>query len=390
MPFRILYAAPLGPGGTSLYRFHALERLKQTVIPFETEAYPAGSKIINALRSRLRAGPLVARINADLLAAIEREQPNVVWFDKPVHFTPSTIGRIRQTGAFTVCYNQDNPFGPRHDPGWYQLRRIHRLLDLHCLFRNADIPRYRQWKLNTIKIQLSYDPVAHFPPPSGWSDRDRTREVSYIGTPLEERPQFLRQLIEKHKLPVSISGPRWEKVLSAREFGRWVRGGMLLDAAYREEIWRSKINLAFVTRLNEEDVAHKAFEIAACQGFLLALRTPGHQACFEEGKEAEFFSSVEECAEKCRYYLEHAEERKEIARRGCERARISGYDNDTQLARVLERIGEYRPETPARRITTAFRAGRRDPESEELMATGNERSPDAAAANRPRNAGDES
>jgi spore maturation protein CgeB len=116
----------------------------------------------------------------------------------------------------------------------------------------------------------------------------------------------------------------------------------MLDEAYRRGIWASRINLSFVTEMNEEDVAHKAFEIAACGGFLLALRTPGHQACFEEGREAEFFSTIEECAEKARYYLEHPAEREEIARRGCERARLSGYDNDTQLNRVLEEIKKHR------------------------------------------------
>jgi spore maturation protein CgeB len=117
---------------------------------------------------------------------------------------------------------------------------------------------------------------------------------------------------------------------------------MLKDEEYRETIWKSKINLAFITELNEEDVVHKAFEIAACRGFLLAQRSPGHEACFQEGKEAEFFSSPEECATKIRYYLEHPSEREKIAMRGCERARRSGYDNDTQLSRVLDRLEELR------------------------------------------------
>jgi spore maturation protein CgeB len=280
------------------------------------------------------------------VAAIKNEKPEVVWFDKPTQFTPATICRIIESGAFTVCYNMDSAFGARciHYFGrwhWHQFKKTIRMLDLHCIFRNADIPRYLAWGLNYIKLQLSYDPREHFPPPASWSDANRTRKVSYIGSPHDDRPNFLRTLIEEHKLPVTISGPRWKKFLGKAELKRYTNGGMLKDAEYRENIWKSKINLAFVTQ-DENDVAHKAFEIAACGGFLLALRTPGHEACFEEGKEAEFFSSIEECADKIRYYLDHPVEREEIARRGCARAKRSGYDNDTQLQRVLDRLDVMR------------------------------------------------
>lgn len=297
---------------------------------------------MNSLLWRFPVGPMVAKINADLVAAVREKKPEVVWFDKPILFTPATIRSVQSSGAQTVCYNQDNPFGPRRDGCWYQFNRIYCMLDLHCLFRNVDIPRYREWGLNYLKIQLSYDPREHFPPPAGWSDLNRTREVSYIGSPYENRPKFLRSLIEDYNLPVTISGPSWDKYLNDDEQKRHMLGGMLRAADYRENIWKSKINLAFITQLNEEDVVHKAFEIAACRGFLLAVRSPGHQACFEEGKEAEFFSSIEECTDKVQYYLEHPAEREEIARRGCERAQASGYDNDTQLSRVLDKLEELR------------------------------------------------
>jgi hypothetical protein len=305
---------------------------------------------MNAILGRFPIGPLIAKVNADLVTAAQKEKPEIVWFDKPVLFTPATIRRVKELGALTVCSNQDNPFGPRNDGCWYQFYKIYRMLDLHCLFRNADIPRYQEWGLNYIKIQFSYDPREQFPSPPGWSDLDRTREVSYIGSPHEDRPQFLRSLIQEHKLPVTISGPGWERVFSKEERKRYTRGGMLRDAEYRENIWKSKINLAFISQLNEDDVAHKAFEIAACRGFLLAVRSPEHMACFDEGKEAAFFSSLEECASKIRYYLDHPAEREEIAWRGCERAKLSGYDNDTQLSRVLDKLTELRTPTNNRSV----------------------------------------
>ena len=335
---RILYVGNMGAGNTSLYRFHALERLGQDVHAFDVAPFDHANRVVAKLHYHFPLGPLVSAINASLVKAARAVGPEIVWMDKPTSITPGTMRAIRSAGALTVCYNQDNPFGPRHDGTWLQFRRIYRMFDLHCLLREADIPRYAGWGLPYIKVLLSFDPAMHFPPPEGWSDADRPYDVSYTGSPYEERPAFLRALAERFGLLLAIAGPRWEKVFSPELMRLYVVGGMLKDAAYRENIWKSKVNVSFITLLNEEDVAHKAFEITACGGFLLALRSTGHRACFEEDKEAVFFDTLEECAEKARYYLEQPEERERIAAAGRARAVASGYDNDTQLASVLRRL----------------------------------------------------
>lgn len=339
-PRKILYVGPLAPGNTCLYRLEAFRRLGQQMVPFAVDAYEPSNRYLGALRYRFPVGPLVARVNHDLLQVARKERPEVVWFDKPVHFTAETIGAIKALGATTVCYNQDNPFGPRHDGCWMQFLKVYRLFDLHCLFRSIDVGRYAAWGLPALKIALSYDPLQHFPPPAGWSDADRDRELGYTGSPLEHRPAFLSELGEKYGLPVSVAGPRWEKAWPEALQKKYVVGGMMKDGAYREAMWRSKINMAFVTKRNEEDVAHKSFEITACAQFLLAERSPGHLEAFEEGKEAEFYSSAEECAQKARYYLEHPVERGQIADAGRARAERSGYSNDAQLAKVLRALDE--------------------------------------------------
>lgn len=335
---KILYVGDLRFGGTCSHRLEAMKRIEQDVIPFDPSQFLTQSRAVSALRSRYPVWPLVARANRELLNAVSTHRPDVVWFDKPLVFTPETIQAIKAKGIHTVCYNQDNPFGPRNDGCWMQFLRVFRLFDLNCLFRDADVQRYQSWGLPYIKLQFSYDPAQNFPPPDTWSDADRNREVSFIGSPYDKRADFLMALGEEHRLPVSIAGPNWQRALNPDLLRKYVTAGALPAAAYRESIWRSKINLAFVTHSNEDDVAHKAFEIAACASFLLAERTPGHSDAFEEDKEAVFFSDVEECASKCRFYLDHPELRQAIALRGYERAGRSGYDNDTQLKRALWKL----------------------------------------------------
>lgn len=335
---RILYVGDTAPAQTSALRFHALKRLGQSVEPFESRAYQPSSRIGSWLQFRYPIGPLVAKVNQDLRKVAADFRPNVVWFDKPTAFSRETFQTLQQAGAKIVFYVQDAPFGPRNDGCWRQFMRIYRMADLHCLFRNADVKRYSAWGLPWIKTMFSFDPHMHFPPEPLFSDAQRTREISYIGHPHEERPGFLLRLARDHKLPVSINGNRWERVLAPEEQRHLTLGRFMAEDDYRLGIWRSKINLSFVTEGNEDDIAHKAVEIAACGSFLMAVRTPGHQALFEEDKEAVFFASVEECADKARFYLNRPDLRQAIAARARERAVRGGYDNDTQLTRILDRL----------------------------------------------------
>ena len=334
----IVYVAPMDAGNTSAYRFAALQRLGQEVSAFPLEPQLPRSFYLREFQFRYPFTAIVQGINEALLRAIDAQQPDVVWFDKPTYFTPRTIREIKERGCQLVCFNQDNPFGPRKDDGWRQFLRVYRQFDLHCVLRAADVARYTAWGLPFVKILFSYEPTQHFAPPAGWSDADRDREVAYTGSPLEERPAFLARLGDEFALPLTVAGPRWKRAWPKRLRDKFLTGGMMEDAAYRETIWRSKVNLAFLTHANEDDIAHKAVEIAACGQFLLAERVPGHQACFEEDREAVFFGSVEECAEKARYYLAHEQARKRIAAAGRLRAERSGYSNDAQLTKVLERL----------------------------------------------------
>lgn len=335
---RILYVSALAAYATTSYRLEALRRIHQDVTPFETGAYAPRQRQLHALRIRFPFGPLVSRVNRDLVKTVETSRPDVVWFDKPTVFTPETMQALHAAGARIVFYVQDGPFGPRKDGCWSQFYRIYRMADLHCLVREIDVTRYRSWGLPFIKTMFSFDPAMQFAPSENWSDANRDREISFIGQPYEDRPAFLRALAEGHHLPVYINGNLWQEMIDRDPAPNIKVGGHLDAHQYRDGIWRSKVNLSFIARNNEDDIAHKSVEIAACGAFLLALRTPGHEALFEEDREAVFFSSVEECADKARFYLHRPDLREAIARRARMRAVRSGYDNDTQLTQILKRL----------------------------------------------------
>ena len=338
-PLRILYVAPLANGSFGLYRKKSLERLGHTIIPIDLARYENhGNPLWAKIRYRLQIGATVSRLNQTVLHLAREHNVDVAWFDKPLFIRRATLQALRTQGIVTVDYMIDNPFGPRRDPGFRLYIRTIPDYDIHAQQRDSSLAEYRRRGAPTVvKVQTAYEPSVHFPPPAGWSDKDRTRGVSFIGSPYDDRAAFLTQLWAKYDLPVVITGPRvWEKKLSREALAALCpQSGEFFDDAYREGIWRSKINLSFLTHSNQDEYAHKSFEIAACGGFLLAERCPGHTERFEEGREAVFFSGVEECADKCRYYLANESVRNKISQAGQRRAVASGYDNDTQMRRIL-------------------------------------------------------
>ena len=337
---KILYVAGLSPNDSSLYRQWAIERAGHTVIPINIFEYESPRPLVRKIVHRLNAGPGVRGLNAEILRRAVAEQVDIVWGDKVLWMLPATLKTLRSLGVTTVDYTIDNPFGPRKDPGWGLFVKAIPFYDLHVVQRDKNIADYRsQGARDVLKIQTAYEPTIHFPPPPGWSDRDRDREVSFIGTPYDDRAATLLKLSELGEFHVAVSGNRrsWVRALGDEAFAKLYREGELYQQQYREAIWRSRINLSFLTHSNEDEFVHKSFEIAACGGFLLAERSDGHLDRFKEDVEAVFFSTLEECAEKIRKYLPDEAARTKIAEAGRLRAARDGYHNDRQVQLILER-----------------------------------------------------
>jgi spore maturation protein CgeB len=337
---KILYVSQLSPNDSAQYRAWALERLGHTVVTINSKDYEPAGELMRKVVHRVQAGRWVWRLNSDIIAMAELEKPDIFWADKVLGLSPMTLRRLQRMGIRTVSYMIDNAFGPRRDPGWRLYMKDIPHFDLHVVQRDKNIDDYMdRGAKDVIKIQTAYEPTIHFPPPVGWSDKDRDRGVSFIGTSYDDRPQFLTKLWRQDGLPVVISGDgMWKQRLHPIAVDALYTGGELYGAGYREGIWRSKINLSFITHSNQDEFVHKSFEIAACGGFLLAERSEGHMAKFKEDEEAVFFTGYEECVEKIKRYLPDEGARARIAAAGCARAMRDGYSNDAQVEKIVERL----------------------------------------------------
>jgi hypothetical protein len=337
---KILYAGHIRAGHASLYILMALQRLGHTVVGFHSLDYGVRNRLLRPLVYRLAIGPNVQRYNRDLRELFDRERPDLFWADKQLMAWPRTLEHFRARSALSVSYMIDNAFGPRRDPGWRLYKKCIPHYDLHVTQRDVSVGHYlKRGARDVVKVQTAYEPTIHFPSPTPISDAERDRGVSFVGTPYDDRAAIMIWLAEQG-VPMVISGNvrQWARALGPKWQARLYSGGEYYEKDYREAIWRSKINLSFVTKSNQDEYAHKSFEIAGCGGFLMAERCEGHSMRFKEDEEAVFFSDREELLAKIRRYLPDEAARTRIAAAGHERAVRSGYDNDTQMGLVIERL----------------------------------------------------
>ena len=89
----------------------------------------------------------------------------------------------------------------------------------------------------------------------------------------------------------------------------------------------------------ESGVILRHFEITACGGFMLTYPTPELSQYFEIGKECDVFHNESELLDKIAYYLDHDQERREIAAAG-QRRTLKEHLYSHRITRLVELLHE--------------------------------------------------
>lgn len=137
-----------------------------------------------------------------------------------------------------------------------------------------------------------------------------------------ERTLLLDILSEEHK--VDLYGPDKDENLK-----NVIWHG---SAGYFDEMPKvfrhSKINLNVSLKCIQSGVPLRALDIMGNGGFLLTNYQPEIAENFVDGEEVVMYHSIEDAVAKCYYYLEHEEERKQIAKNGFDKVREKfGYED---------------------------------------------------------------
>lgn len=341
---KILYIGSESAHSTSLHRALALKRLGHEMIVIDPQRFMPGGLWALALNVRTGYRFFSGWVSFCLRAQARRElrkkswrAAELVWIDGCPELNASWYRWCARNGMPTLNYNVDDPFGTRDRRKWDQYKKTVPLHSVTVVVRRENIEEaFAAGAKRVVHVYRSYDPVAHAPVAPGEREASRWRsDVVFVGTWMPERGPFMVELLDRG-VPLAIWGDSWQKAPEWERLRACWRGPAVYGREYVKAISGAKITLGLLSKGNRDLHTQRSAEVPFIGGAAFcAERTVEHEKLYRADKEALFWSSGVECAERCVRLLADEPRRLEMAaaakRRVCE-WRLS---NDEVLAALL-------------------------------------------------------
>lgn len=293
---------------------------------------------LTSLQTLAGFGPSISSYNRYLLAAARQHRPDVLWVEKGHYVSRDTLDSIkRETGAFLVCYNTDDIGHSRN--GW----RLHipciKEYDMYFTTNQFNVSELEALGARQVVLtQLGYNRNLFGPREITEGEEQRLgASVGFIGH-WETATEALFVRLNDLGLPLRVRGSSWRRAKHKRMPEHSIEPRAIPTEDYTKSIIATKVNLGINSEQSRNLSSGRTFEIPAAGGFLLAQRTSEHQRFFEEGKEAEFFSSAEELVAKARHFLRYDADRKRIAEAGRRRCIANGYSYQEIMIGLVKQV----------------------------------------------------
>lgn len=335
---RILYIGQLWTGSTALERMKTLNSLGYETVAFDVAPFAAGSsRLLQSVAWRLNAGPVMRKVNRTLKGQVGKLQGiSHIWVDKGVWIYPETLQHLKKlTGAQAVHYTPDSQIVSQRSRHFMASIPLY---DALVTTKEWEVDAYKEAGARRVILTYQGYDSRFFPRQARESERAVfDSDVCFIG---HTQPHYAERLkaLSSLSIRLRIWGDAWPAYAETHAWAKDIVGRGLWGESYPVALACAKIGLGLLGKHIPETSTTRTFEIPAMGTFLLAERTALHQQLFDEGKEAEFFSSDEEMIEKTRFYLRHDVAREQIAAAGRTRCERSGYSSTELLRKVVETL----------------------------------------------------
>ncbi len=157
---------------------------------------------------------------------------------------------------------------------------------------------------NVIKSQWAVEPTVYRP-----IEAPLDIPVSFVGQPHGSRMEVMRWLYGQG-IEVGLWGFGWQGVRTR------VTHEQMLEIFSRSAV---SLNLSNASMMGEQQIKGRVFEVPGCRGLLLTDHADDLESYYEPGVEIVTYDSLEDMADKIRFYSTHLRERNAIAEAGYKR-----------------------------------------------------------------------
>lgn len=292
------------------------------------------------LQNKFILGPIIKKINNDLLEKCKIERPDLLFVYRGRIITEETLAKIKLEGITVFGYNNDDPFSDRYSRFyWKNFKRTIHFYDCMFAYRKVNIDEYiKEGAKEVCLLRGYYMKNRNFICTE--LDHKFKSDVLFIGHfENDGRDEKLVRLIQAG-IKLKLLGTGWEKS-SYYEFLVKNSGPIVrVDEDYNRYVNGAKIALVFLSKLNRDTYTRRCFEIPATKTFMLSEFSDELNELFNQGSEAEYFKDTDELIEKTIYYLSNNKIRETIAEAGYNKLLKAGHETVNRVRTVLDKYND--------------------------------------------------
>jgi spore maturation protein CgeB len=307
-----------------------------------TSGYGKGKvSLLSRIDRRLRPerNRLYRKFNEVLLAAVEREAPDVLLVFKGMEVFPETLQRLKGK-VLLANYNADHPFEYHfRGSGNQNVLQSIPLYDLHFSYSKAIAQQlHDRFGVEAHWLPFGYDEDKLLAP-EALDELEEILRVGFIGNPDQRRVEVIRSLLDA-EIPVDVYGEHWENFFPQPLPAHLQLFPPVYGKRFAEMAPRYRVQLNVFRPHNEGSHNMRTFEMPAAGAIMLAPRSVEHEGFFVEGEEAFFYDDLTQLGEQARSLLNLSPEQAlRIRKRVLQRSRQSGYtyrERSLQAVKLIE------------------------------------------------------
>ena len=334
---RILFIGDLNEYMRSSMRLSILKKnnfvisISNTKIPFFGGI--TSSSLLSRILFKLKLSYDEAGLNKKIFEVDDDVEIDLIWVEKSNMLKLTALLHLKKIfpKSVIISFSEDNMIEKHNN----SLNYLKCLPNYDKVFTTKRSNLTELLKLGAKCTELfidSYYNFYHFPMEEYENINNKDIDVSFIGTYEFERANSIKYLIS-NGINVYIYGSGWEinsyfrnyKFLNKPVYGK----------DYNTIMNRTKINLNFLRKINNDEITCRSFEIPGAGGFMISERTLRHEDFFKEGLECDYFSDNNELLEKVNYYLNNPKDIYRIGKSARLRSLVDDYSMEKQVQQII-------------------------------------------------------